>query len=329
MSDSTRRPDHLSNPELERVFATALLEITLYRCRCQPHHDRVVRVQPAHAIAFPHSGAFELVREGRRTLIDSNVVVFHNARVPYTTNHPVGGGDTGSALVVREDVLFEMLDRYDPGIASHRERPFTSDHAPTPSRAVLRERLLLRHVTAVGPPDALAAEETALLLVDQVIKLPFRGAAAGRAAPGRDVAHRKAIAEGAKVLLAARFKERLSLGAIAAELHASPFHLGRVFRSETGLTVHRYLTRLRLREALHRLWSSDADLTTLALDLGFDTHSHFTAAFRREFGVTPRAVREVRVTTAELRRIVRELEADAKRIGPGAPPDERPPYRRG
>jgi len=29
------------------------------------------------------------------------------------------------------------------------------------------------------------------------------------------------------------------------------------------------------------------DLTSLALDLGFSSHSHFTLAFRRAFGCTP------------------------------------------
>jgi AraC-like DNA-binding protein len=32
-------------------------------------------------------------------------------------------------------------------------------------------------------------------------------------------------------------------------------------------------------------------LTELALDLGYSSHSHFTDAFRREFGVSPAAFR--------------------------------------
>jgi len=313
------------NLEIESVFATTLVEITTYRCRAHPHRERAVQMQPAHVIAFPHSGAFELVQDGTHTLVDSNLVLFHNAWAPYTTRHPVGGCDSGSAIVVREDVLVEMLCRYNPAIAAHRQRPFPRSHAPIPSRAVLRERLLLRHVTEADTPNALAAEETALHLVDEVVVLLFRSIATDPALPARDSARRKAMVESAKILLTARFKERLSLGEIAGELHASPFHLSRAFRRETGLTIHRYRTRLRLREALHRLWSSTTDLTTLALELGFDTHSHFTAAFRREFGVPPRAVREVRVTTADLRRIVRELETDAAMLAAGVPVLDRPP----
>jgi len=321
--------DTLSNLEIECVFATPLVEISRYRCHAGPHHEDRIQIQPAHVIAFPHSGAFEFVQGGERTLIDSNLVLFHNAGVPYTTRHPVGVHDTGSAIAVREDVLVEMLSRYDPAVTGHPERPFLTSHAPVSSRAVLRERLLLRHITEAGTPNALAAEETALHLIDEVVAIPFRLAGVEAAVAVHDSARRKALVESAKALLSARFKEQLSLGEIAATLHSSPFHLSRTFKRETGLTVHRYRTRLRLREALHRLWSSNADLTTLALELGFDTHSHLTAAFRREFGVPPRAVREVRVTSADLRRIVRELEADAARFPAehGALPTSADPQR--
>jgi AraC-like DNA-binding protein len=74
-------------------------------------------------------------------------------------------------------------------------------------------------------------------------------------------------------------------------VHASPFHLARVFRERAGVPVHRYLTRLRLRAALERLSDGADDLTALALDLGFSSHSHFTDAFRREFGRSPSDVR--------------------------------------
>ena len=53
------------------------------------------------------------------------------------------------------------------------------------------------------------------------------------------------------------------------------------------MPVHRYLSRLRLRTALERLEQGSQDLTALALDLNFSSHSHFTDAFRREFGFTP------------------------------------------
>jgi AraC-like DNA-binding protein len=63
--------------------------------------------------------------------------------------------------------------------------------------------------------------------------------------------------------------------------------LARIFRRETGLSLHRQLTRLRLRDALEHLANGKPDLTGLALDLGFSSHAHFSHSFRHEFGSTP------------------------------------------
>ena len=68
---------------------------------------------------------------------------------------------------------------------------------------------------------------------------------------------------------------------------SSPFHLARVFRRETGIPVHRHLTRLRLSQALEELSGGHEDLTELALRIGFSSHAHFTSSFSRTFGVTP------------------------------------------
>ncbi len=52
------------------------------------------------------------------------------------------------------------------------------------------------------------------------------------------------------------------------------------------MPLHRYLTQLRLSRALSELPHAD-DLTELALELGFSSHSHFSARFRQAFGLTP------------------------------------------
>ena len=82
---------------------------------------------------------------------------------------------------------------------------------------------------------------------------------------------------------------------LARRLHSSAFHLARVFRAETGFTVHGFRQSLRLRSALERLSDHRNDLTALALELGFSSHSHFTERFRNEFGVAPSQVRDERL----------------------------------
>src|SRR5262249_19539691 len=71
---------------------------------------------------------------------------------------------------------------------------------------------------------------------------------------------------------------------------ASSAYLTDVFSRFEGISLHRYVTQLRLARALIELPEA-GNLTTLALDLGFSSHSHFTLAFRRAFGCTPSAFR--------------------------------------
>jgi AraC-like DNA-binding protein len=107
---------------------------------------------------------------------------------------------------------------------------------------------------------------------------------------GDSPAHRD-LAEAAKAMLLTRYQSPPSLDELARTLGCSPFHLSRTFSRIAGVPLRRHLDRLRLRLALERLARGVADLTDLALDLGHADHSHFTNAFRREFGAPPSAFR--------------------------------------
>ena len=128
-----------------------------------------------------------------------------------------------------------------------------------------------------------------------------------RLRPATARAHR-GTAFATRALLARDFAQRLTLDRIATAVNSSPFHLARLFARETGLPIHRHLARLRLREALERLAAGEDDLTTLALDLGFSSHAHFTDAFRREFGMPPSHFRRG-LTSARRREMSKILEA--------------------
>jgi len=65
-----------------------------------------------------------------------------------------------------------------------------------------------------------------------------------------------------------------------------------VFQQVEGLPLYRYQLRLRLARALDLLPQHD-DLTALSLDLGFSSHSHFSAAFRQAYGRSPSQFRKL------------------------------------
>ena len=85
-----------------------------------------------------------------------------------------------------------------------------------------------------------------------------------------------------------------------------------MFRACTGRTIHGYRHCLRLHAALQRLDDAGADLTDLALETGFCSHSHLSAAFQRAFGAPPSRWRG-RLGAARLRALAGLLWADARR----------------
>jgi AraC-like DNA-binding protein len=145
----------------------------------------------------------------------------------------------------------------------------------------LRDHLALRlwaRAAQLGA-DELALEERLAGLADRLL--------AGRREPQR--VHR--AVERARAYIAGNPARRDTLADIGRAAFCSPFHLARAFRRFAGQSLHGYRTQLRMRLALDRLQQGERDLNTLAADLGYASHSHFSAAFRRAFGVAPSRLR--------------------------------------
>jgi AraC family transcriptional regulator len=121
-----------------------------------------------------------------------------------------------------------------------------------------------------------------------------------RAVSSRGVAkaRRTRVLERVKEAVASAPSDKWSVARLSGVANLSPFHLCHVFREMTGSSVYDYVMRERLARTLDAVLDGGDDLTSIALDAGFASHSHFTARFRRFFGCTPAALR--RAATAEL-----------------------------
>jgi len=75
--------------------------------------------------------------------------------------------------------------------------------------------------------------------------------------------------------------------------NASPRTLARLFMTETGLTFGAWRQQARVLEAMGRLGGGQT-VTEVALDLGYESVSAFSAMFRRAAGVSPSAYRPSR-----------------------------------
>lgn len=140
------------------------------------------------------------------------------------------------------------------------------------------------HRLATQESDSLGSEERLISALHALQGLEI--AQPSRVRHAHNVAQER-VSLRAREYLVERFQENFSLSDAARFACSSPFHLSRLFRSRYGVTLFAYRERLRMAAALRALTVTRGDLGTLALDLGYSSHSHFSAAFRRAMGCTP------------------------------------------
>ncbi len=235
-------------------------------------------------VVFPWTPV-HIARQAMPTLVATpNHAVLYPPRLRFHRRYLTGEGD---------HCLFVVLG---PGMCEQlglRPAP-PGDPALAPT-VWLAQRLLAAYLCRPGH-DAALAERLARELV----------AAALRPSPPHTSSAGGSAVERTKELMARSTGRLLPLERIAREAHYSRFHLLRAFHARTGYTLHQYHLHLRLRRSLGPLLAG-APVADIALELGFQGHSHFTARFRRAFGETPSAVRAIAADQAALPDMVGRL----------------------
>ena len=84
----------------------------------------------------------------------------------------------------------------------------------------------------------------------------------------------------------------LDVPSLARVALMSPAHFSRSFRRCFGETPHRYLQRRRVERATFLLRETDASVSEICLDVGFQSLGTFSRTFRDVIGVSPSAYRE-------------------------------------
>lgn len=271
------------------LYGSPLVSVRDYNCRACRGGPTPEEHSIANQIVLMRHGAFCKHFGRRRVTADVNQAVFFSKGSTYRVSHPADRGDRGTILSPAPRVLHEIMRELDPSVDERPESPFRFTTGPCESDVFWRHRELVRRLERADaePVEPLWVDVTALQLIADVLEAATtrHGSSKPRRA-GTDSDHGERV-EAVKSYLVRRIGERVTLDDLARSVSVSPYHLARVFHERTGMPVHRYQTRLRLRISLERLVDGTEDLTKLALDLGFSSHSHFTSSFRREFGCAP------------------------------------------
>jgi AraC-like DNA-binding protein len=278
------RPNPLDTPAKEftvnRLLDSGTVTVRQVDCRGTCRHRSAEECASQTHFVFPYRGVYLRHVGSDQAVADANHVLFFNEGQGYQVSHPVIGGAASLVLSVEESTLCELAPKH--LVCESAGFAFNQQHLRIDARAQALV-MLLKHSLQNGSIEPFEAEGLSLTLMSRAI-----GPRTSRAA-GASYARRRLV-DRVKVLLAGDLSRRWTLEDIAAEIRGSPVYLTQVFRQVEGLPLYRYHLRLRLARALDLIAKRD-DLSGLAHDLGFSSHSHFSAAFKQHYGVTPAGFR--------------------------------------
>ena len=242
-------------------------------CTCGPGDRPFEERHDQFSIALVAAGSFQYRSTSGAALMTPGALMLGAAGQCFECGHEHAAGDRCVAF------------RYAPGFfdAITGGRGFRRSHLP-PVREL--SRVAARAAAGATLGVEVAWEETAVELA----------ATAARLTGGASKARNISIGAMRRVTDTVRRIEAdpagaWSLSGLASEAGQSPFQYLRAFQQVTGVTPHQFVLRARLRSAALQLLGGDEKVIAVALGAGFGDVSNFNAAFKREFGVAPRAYR--------------------------------------
>ncbi|WJH34419.1 AraC family transcriptional regulator [Paenibacillus sp. CC-CFT747] len=126
---------------------------------------------------------------------------------------------------------------------------------------------------------------------DEVARKTGSGIGKGKGTPPLQPAISRALS-----YIQYHFREPLTLQEAAGQAKLAPNYFSDSFRKSVGMSYQRYLQELRLRYASSLLTISRLSVTEICFASGFNTLTHFERAFKRKYGLTPRAYRSDKST---------------------------------
>jgi AraC-like DNA-binding protein len=210
-------------------------------------------------------------------------------------------GPSTSIVVAPDEVRSPRCHRRAPGYVicefTHEMDLAPLRGRPMPVPAPLHGSLLSL-VDELRDPDRGDRGLMAWVLFTRLLLTQLRDASERKSSPGkeqRSVDHLKraeAVAGEIDAFLQRRFREDLRREEIARAFRLSPSQCARIYRTAKGKTILDRLTELRMKEACQLLTESTLAIGDIAMEVGFDSFSHFSHAFKAATGVTPKAYRQ-------------------------------------
>ncbi|ALA53827.1 AraC family transcriptional regulator [Shouchella clausii] len=154
------------------------------------------------------------------------------------------------------------------------------------SRQQLEQHLAQLHDSQKrGGP--MAAPRFQLAFMDLLLYLCSYWGTSQNELPKGEMSQKEKTVQAVVSFIESHYHEHLGLETIEEALHVSKYHLSKVFKEMTGVTIFKYLYQRRVNQAKIELLVSDASITDICYQVGFHYPSHFTKVFKQFTGITP------------------------------------------
>jgi AraC family transcriptional regulator len=207
---------------------------------------------------------------------------------------PIGVGDNTTAITAAipktmhlylPTTLFRRLsDDFNlPGAPAHSIRYVAGIQDEVIDQIVLSILSEMTNETAAG---RMYVETASLMLAARII---HGYCDSGSCMPTTPASHRLDHVRLRRVLdyIAEHIADEITVEELARVACLSTFHFARMFALAIGVPPHRYVSRMRLENAMAEIAAGRSSLAQVALNARFSSQASFTRAFRRATGMTP------------------------------------------
>ena len=275
--------------DINTLYRSDFYRILNFKCRCQDCLTSKPEYNDSFCISFVRKGNF-IFNVFRRSLDSfTGTVLITKPEGERTVTHGHAVPDECTILELNREFYTSVKEQFplvrflrDPDLHSTLIR----SHAGLETCHLLMWKLLQKGRVSQLKMDSLATE---------IIRLTLESISDTPSFPSIHPKLKKnhlTTMEKAREYLAAHSTEDISLLQLARHCHLSPFHFNRIFKAFTFCTPHQYLMSLRLKQAELFLREKRVPVADIAFTSGFNSIEHFSAAFRKRYGLSPARFRE-------------------------------------
>lgn len=254
--------------------------------------NQSVAVSYDHRLIYVVNGSGILEVNGREELIGPGFVLYWPSGTSYAL-HP-DKKESLNLLIINFDFTQDNAELTQPlpAVTPQNYDPNSRLEAITfPNAAVFEESFVLNNVPAILPYLQTMAEEAEtpqILNTFQMMNL-MRVVLTVLYRVSYSHLDRKSSNSFNKILdyVYENYARPLSNKELAIQFNYHPNYISQLFTQHTGISLHQYLLRIRVRQALYLLQTTELSVSEVATKVGFGSTSYFCQYFKKSTGYSP------------------------------------------